>query len=157
MTVDEAARIARDDQAWAAQSEVVGILALVERERKGWSRLDDRTQQRIDALLGQLSSVDTDRTRVCEHASGAAFARSPRPLVLDTVRGILACWEGCYWLRVGRGIPHRERGSVRCFDCGRGVGRFVGHDLFIAYGPILVVGVLCTSCQEPAPDGPTAP
>jgi hypothetical protein len=153
MAVGEAARIARDDQAWAAQSEVVGILGLVERERTGWSRLDEPTHRRIERLLGDLAAVDSDRTRVCEHANGAAFARAPRPLVLDTVREILACWEGCYWLRVGWGIPTRWPDTVRCFDCGCDVGRFVGHDLFIAYGPILVVGVLCATCQEPPSTG----
>lgn len=156
MAAYDAARIARDDQAWAAQSEVVGILGLVERERKGWTRLDEPTHTRIEGLLAELADIDSDRARVCEHASGAAFARAPRPLVLDTVRRVLACWEGCYWLRFGSELPSAWPNPVRCFDCDRGVGQFLGHDLFIAYGPILVVGVLCASCQAPGQDGPSS-
>lgn len=153
MEIGDAARGARHDQAHAAQADVVGILAMVARERQRWSRADEGTYARIDALLAGIFEDGADSAHVCRHAQPAAFDRAPRPLVLDTARRILACWEACYW-RAIRSEATEPRPDAPCFECGRPLGGLAGgSDLFIAYGPILVVGALCQQCQEAAPDG----
>jgi hypothetical protein len=152
MELGDAARGARRDQAHAAQADVVDILAMVARERQRWSRADERTYARIDALLEGLFADGCDPAHVCPHARPAAFDRAPRPLVLDSWRGILACWEACYWRAITSEAPGR-RPDATCFECGRPLGGAAGgSDLFIAYGPILVVGALCQQCQDVAPD-----
>ena len=40
-----------------------------------------------------------------------------------------------------------------CFSCGRRLDRLAGQDLFMAYGPILVVAALCAQCREGADPG----
>lgn len=153
MDHSEAARGARRDQAHAAQSDVVDILLTVARGRQRWSRIDDDAQATIEALLGHLFADDTDATWVCPHASNDSFDRAPQPLVLDAVHGILACWNGCYWHRLRSESPGGPLHAT-CFDCARALTGIAGHDLFIAYGPLLVVGALCPQCRDgsdPAP------
>lgn len=146
MDLSEAARGSRRDQAHAAQSDVVDILLTV-RGRHRWSRIDRDTQIRIEALLERLFASAADDTRVCPHAHQAPFDRAPQPLVLDAVHGILACWNGCYWHRL-RSESLGGPAEVTCFDCGRGLTGIADQDLFIAYGPLLVVGALCTQCRD---------
>jgi hypothetical protein len=149
MEFSEAVRGASHDQVRAAQADVVAILGAIAREPERWSRIDERMHVRIEAQLERVLANATDDARVCPHARKGAFDRAPRPLVLDAARGILACWEGCYWQRLSSG---RSRGPVdpTCFDCGRRLDRFAGQDLFVAYGPILVVGPLCARCRGAA-------
>jgi hypothetical protein len=142
MEIGEAARMARHDQAHAAQSDVVAILLTLARGQSRWSRIDKNTQVRIEALLDHLFAKAADGERVCPHARAASFDRAPRPLVLDAAHGILACWEGCYWHWIRSGSPVGPVDAT-CFDCSRGLTGNAGHDLFIAYGPLLVVGALC--------------
>jgi hypothetical protein len=151
MDFSQAAQGARHDQARAAQADVVAILGALARQREQWSRIDEATHVRVVALLEGLFAADADPGRVCRHARQAAFDRAPRPLVLDVMRGILACWDECYW--AADGVGPVARGSVACFACG---GRLdgPGPDLFIAYGPILVVAALCQRCRIPAPAEP---
>ena len=153
MDFSEAAQTARYDQVHAAQSDVVAILDVIARERERWSRIDDSTHARIDALLEQVFAFDADPERVCPHARQAAFDHAPRPLVLDSVRGDLACWEGCYWRKVDSGVTG-GRINESCFSCGRHLDRLAGQDLFVAFGPILVVGSLCALCRDGADPGP---
>jgi hypothetical protein len=152
MDFSETAHDARYDQVRAAQADVVGILGVIARERQRWSRVDEGTHARIDALLEQIFALDADPARVCPHARQVAFDRAPRPLVLDSVRGILACWEGCYWRTVSSGVTGGPINET-CFNCGRRLDRLAGQDLFIAYGPILVVAALCAQCREGAHPG----
>ena len=146
MEIGEAARMARHDQTHAAQSDVVAILLTLVRGQSRWSRIDKNTQGRIEALLDHLFAAAAGDGRLCMHARAAAFDRAPRPLVLDAAYGILACWEGCYWHRIRSGSRVGPM-DASCFDCGRGLTGIVGHDLFIAYGPLLVVGALCPKCR----------
>lgn len=146
MEFGEAARVARHDQVHAAQADVLGILGVLATEHQRWSRIDETTHGRIDALLEGIFADEDDSGRVCQHARRAAFDGAPRPLVLDAVRGILACWEGCYW-RAASTEGAGERRQATCFDCGRGLEGSIGPDVFIAYGPILVVGALCQQCR----------
>lgn len=148
MDFGEVAHAARHDQVQAAHADVVDILAMIARERQRWSRVDESTNVRIEALLEGLFAEDSDPADVCRHARRAAFDRAPRPLVLDSRRRILACWEACYWRAVSTWAPGRGPDAT-CFDCGRRLGASAGgSDLFIAYGPILVVGALCQRCQD---------
>lgn len=151
MELSEAARGARHDQARAAQAEVVAILGSIAGQRERWNRIDECTQARIETLLRQVLANDADEDRVCSHARRGAFDRAPRPLVLDTTRGILACSDGCYGRRVS---PEVTDGRVTgtCFDCGRRLDHS-GQDLFIAYGPILLAGALCMRCRSGARQG----
>ena len=156
MELGEAARGARHDQVRAAQADVVDILGAIARQREQWSRIDEGTHVRIEALLERVLVRHADDDRVCPHARQGAFDRAPRPLVLDAARGILACWEGCYWSRVSSGATD-DPVNAACFDCGGRLDQFAARDLFIAYGPILVVGALCARCRggahpESAPD-----
>jgi hypothetical protein len=155
MEFDQVARGARHDQARAAQADVVAILGAVARQRERWRRIDDVTHARIEALLESILAKDADQTRVCPHARQGTFDRAPRPLVLDAVQGILACWEGCYWRMVSSGVTGRPV-TATCFDCGRRLDQPSDQDLFIAYGPILVVGALCARCRDGAYPGPEA-
>ena len=149
MELGEAARAARHDQVRAAQGDVVAILAAFAKQRERWGRVDEGTLARVEDLLEQVLA-DADDTRVCHHAREGEFDRAPRPLVLDVPRRIVACWEGCYWRRVSTA----GAGGIvdpTCFDCGRPLA-VAGHDLFIAYGPILVVAALCPECRRgPSP------
>ena len=156
MEFSEAARGARHDQARAAQADVVAILGTIERQRERWSRIDEGMHARIEALLEGVFAADADQGRVCQHARQSAFDRAPRPLVLDAMRGILACWDGCYWRAVSTGPPV-GRLNTTCFDCGRRLDSFLGPDVFIAYGPILVVAALCETCRsQPPPESVAA-
>lgn len=145
MVFCEAARVGRHDQVHAAQADVLRILGVLAREHQRWSRVDESAYVRIDALLEDIFADDDDPGRVCQHARQAAFDGAPRPLVLDSVRGILACWEGCYWRAASGGTG--QHGLATCFDCGRGLEGAIGPDILIAYGPILVVGALCQQCR----------
>ncbi len=149
MEFSEAARGASHDQAKAAQADVVAILGAIGRDRERWSRIDEGMHARIEALLERLLEHAADDARVCTHARKGAFDRAPRPLVLDAARGILACWEDCYWRRLNSGGSGGPLDPT-CFDCGRRLDQFAGQDLFIAYGPILVVGPLCARCRAGA-------
>jgi hypothetical protein len=152
MELSEAARGARHDQARAAQADVVAILGSIARHSERWNRIDEGTHARIEALLQRVLADDADEERVCPHARQSAFDQAPRPLVLDATHGILACWDGCYWRRESSGVlggPVTET----CFDCGRGLDQLDGEDLLIAYGPILVAGVLCAQCLGGAHPG----
>ncbi|HEX6887921.1 MAG TPA: hypothetical protein VF143_07430, partial [Candidatus Nanopelagicales bacterium] len=62
-------------------------------------------------------------------------------------RGLLAC-ERCYPT-----MADQWPDDAACFECGRLVGGFVWHDLFVAYGPILAVGALCARCRDWTPAG----
>lgn len=146
MEIGQAARMARHDQTHAAQSDVVAILLTLARGHSRWSRIDKNTQGRIEGLLDHLFATAADDGRLCPHARVASFDRAPRPLVLDAAHGILACWEGCYWHRIRSGSPGGPVDAT-CFDCGQLLTGIVGHDLFIAYGPLLVVGALCPRCR----------
>ena len=150
MEFSEAARGARYDQARAAQADVVAILGTIARQREQWSRIDEGMHARIEALLEGLFAAEADQGRVCQHARQSAFDRAPRSLVLDAMRGILACWDGCYSRAVSTG-PQMGRLHATCFDCGRSLDSFLGPDVFIAYGPILVVGALCETCRSRPP------
>ncbi len=148
MDFSETARGARHDQVHAAQAEVVGILGVITRERQRWGRIDESTHVRIEALLEGIFAA-ADPERVCSHARQPAFDRAPRPLVLDSVSGLLACWDGCYWSKVSSGVTGGPIDET-CFNCGRRLDQLAGQDLFIAYGPLLVVGALCAQCRDGA-------
>jgi len=153
MALGEAARIARHDQALAAQAEVLGILDDLARDQHDWRRIDRRTQHAIEAMVARMVVIDTDSDLVCPHARQSAFDRAPRPLVLDVVHGILACWEDCYWSRVPTGVPGSSPIDAQCFDCGRKLVLRSGRDLLVAYGPILLVAALCPRCRGGAHHG----
>ena len=153
MEFGEAARTASHDQVHAAQADVARILGGIAGGRQRRSRIDTSTQGRIEALLRRVFAEDGDPATACPHARHPAFDSAPRPLVLDAVRGILAC-SSCYLSAVGPGSS-REPLDATCFDCGRGLGRLAGPDLFIAYGPILVVAALCQQCWDRMPPEPS--
>ena len=140
-------QVARLDQAEAARREVMSSLAGIEPNRRLWTRPDRVTTLVIDTLIDHLIVAHSQSpARVCPHAVPEAFERSPRPLVLDAVRGVLACAERCY--------PKRSRSwpdEAACLECGRPVGGVVAHDLFIAYGPVLVAAALCPPCRNRRP------
>lgn len=147
------ADVARWDQAEAAGREVMSSLAGIEPDRELWTRADEVTTLVIDTLIEHLIAAHMQSpARVCPHAVPEVFERSPRPLVLDVARGVLACAEGCY--------PKRSRSwpdDAACFECGRPVGGFVAHDLVIAYGPVLVAAALCLACRTRLPVPRSAP
>jgi hypothetical protein len=101
-------------------------------------------------MVTRLVVIDTDSDLICPHARQGAFDWAPRPLVLDVVHGILACWEDCYWSRVPAGLPGSSPIDAQCFDCGRNTILQPGRDLLVAYGPILVVAALCPRCRGSA-------
>jgi hypothetical protein len=141
------AQLARWDQADAAGREVRESLAGIEPDRQLWMRPDEVTFSVIEALIDHLVGAHSQSpARVCPHAVLEAFERSPRPLVLDVVRGVLACAEGCYPAR-----SHSWPDEAACFACGRPVRGFVAHNLVIAYGPVLVAAALCPPCRYGQP------
>lgn len=153
MALGEAARVARRDQALAAQADVLGILDDLVRDRTQWRRIDERTQRAIEAMVARLVAIDADSDLVCPHARQGALDWAPRPLVLDVVLGILACWEDCYWSRA-QADPGSSPIDARCFDCGRRMILRPGRDLLVAYGSILVVAALCPRCRGSVPSRP---
>lgn len=140
--------IAHDDQSQAAADEILDFLAALEPRILTWQRAGAWTKLRISMFL-QRARASTDTSfRVCTHAREPAFHESPRPLVLDTQRGILACRAGCYLACVrAQGDGRWSDGGV-CFACGGPVEGAVWHDLYIAYGPILALGTLCAQCRQ---------
>lgn len=147
MSSRDAARVARHDQAMAAQAEVLDILDDLVRDRVDGRRIDRRTQRVIEELVAGLVASAPDLDRVCAHVRQGAFDWAPRPLVLDVVRGILACWDDCYWSRVPQGRPGARPIETVCFDCGQRLRVRSGRHLLVGYGPILVVAALCPSCR----------
>lgn len=138
------ADVARLDQAKAAAREVTSLLTRIEPNHRLWTRTDEVTILVIDTLIEHLMGVHSQsEARVCPHAVPEAFELFPRPLVLDVVRGVLACAEECYPKR----SPSRPD-EAACFQCGRPAGRFLEHDLFVAYGPVLVAAALCPGCRN---------
>ena len=72
------------------------------------ARADRVTALVIDALVDHLREVHSESPeRVCPHALPEAFERSPRPMVLDVARGILACADRA--IPAGRRDPRRAR------------------------------------------------
>lgn len=135
--------VAEADQAQAAGRDVRSSLAAIEPGRGLWTRVDRVTALVIDALVDHLLESHSDSpARVCPHALPDAFQRSPRPLVLDVVRGVLACADTCYPLRAAQSRPR----EAVCFACAGPVGGVVRHNLFVAHGPVLAAAALCPTC-----------
>ena len=108
------------------------------------ARADRVTALVIDALVDHLREVHSESPeRVCPHALPEAFERSPRPMVLDVARGILACADTCYPRRAARSSPR----AAACFRCAGPVGANVTHNLLITHGPVLVAAALCPTCS----------
>ena len=64
-------------------------------------------------------------------------------MVLDVVRGILACADTCYPPRAARSSPP----AAVCFRCAGPVRGPVPHNLHIAHGQVLVAAALCPTCS----------
>jgi len=142
---DRTQQRARWDQARSASADVTGVLTALAPDRTGWTRPGPHAILVVEGMLEHLLADHQDSARVCPHARAASFDRSPQPLVLDVVRGILACVEaGCYARRAAALEPAPQAACLLC-----GEQALAGqHDLFIAYGPILVAAALCPACRS---------
>ena len=147
------------DQMVAAQRDIEDLIGWVSPDRQGWRKVDAGTAVRVDGLLSGALAEHGRSARICPHAWASILGDAPKPQVLDADRGILACLEGCYLLVVATTVTDPGAAPapvVRCFDCGRALGRHPLDNLLIGYGPVLIVGSLCDRCDRdwlPAPRG----
>ena len=134
----------RWDQVQQASVDVFALLSSLSPDAVRRSRPPTASLRVVERLLEHFYSMHAGTARVCPHALAPAFDHSPQPLVLDAVRGILACVaEGCYARQSAEpGGP----AEATCFVCG-GPTSGDRHDLFLAYGPILVAAALCPDCR----------
>ena len=134
----------RRDQVHRASLDVSMLLSGLSPESVLWTRPPTSTLRVVERLIEHLYTLHGGTARVCPHALAPAFDRSPQPLVLDAVRGVLACVaEGCYARQSAEPDGPAE---ATCFLCGEATSGD-RHDLFLAYGPILVAAALCPDCR----------
>ena len=134
----------RWDQVQQASVDVSALLSALSRGPGRWRRPPTASLRVVERLLEHFYSMHGGTARVCPHALAPAFDRSPQPLVLDAVRGVLACVaEGCY---ARQSAEPDGRTEASCFLCGEATSAD-RHDLFLAYGPILVAAALCPNCR----------
>lgn len=134
------------DQVQAATREVLAVLAGASPRQARFAVPAPQDLIVVEHLMEHVLTRHDGWTSVCRHVRGGAFDRAPRPLVLDTVRGILACRKDCYPVRARIVDVVGGVSSSACISCGGDVGQPVGHDLLIGYGPILVLAALCPEC-----------
>jgi hypothetical protein len=143
--------VALVDQLLAAQKDVADLIGSIAPDLKGWRKVDEWTSASIDRLLSRALAEHGRSARICPHAWASILGGAPRPQVLDADRGIMACLEGCYAVRVTSAEYGHPGDAVHCFDCGRPVGSVPQGNLLIAYGPVLVLGSLCERCDREWP------
>lgn len=144
------ASAAQWDQVEAARHDVLASMADAAPDSHLWDRPEVAIIRVVERMLEQLADPSTPADRICPHAGHLAFDRGPRPLVLDTARGVLMCRDVCYPRRAAQPAPR----DVACLRCGAQVRSTARPDLVIAYGPILVLATLCRTCRsDRPPDG----
>ena len=97
----------------------------------------------IDALATTCSRCTPSPQRGCAHTRSRRPSSAPSPLVLDAVRGILACADTCYPPSGGTILAARGR----LLPVRRTGGGPVTHNLHITHGPVLVAAALCPTCS----------
>ena len=134
----------RWDQVHQASMDVSTLLSGLTPAPVPWTRPPTSTLRVVERLIEHLYTMHGGTARVCPHALAPTFERSPQPLVLDAVRGVLACVAaGCY---ARQSAEPDGRTEATCVLCGEATSAD-RHDLFLAYGPILVAAALCPDCR----------